>query len=118
MDVRGWGQGKEYTQEGHFTSLGTKLASRSGVEAKVRAELWKEALLWEGLLSKNLGVACGFFGRLEEWGLVEDSARSGGRGWRGAGHGAHSGDRGEPLPSVLGIVVFTLCFRKVTLAAV
>ena len=83
MHVRGWGQGKEYTQEGHFTSFGSKLASRSGVEAKIRAELWKEALLWEGILSKNLGVACGFFRRLEEQGLVEDSVRSGGSGWRG-----------------------------------
>lgn len=41
-----------------------------------------------------------------------------GRGGGGAGHGAHSGDNGESLPSVLGIVVVTLCFRKVTLAAV
>ena len=41
-----------------------------------------------------------------------------GRGGGGAGHGAHSGDSGESLPSVSGIVVVTLCFRTVTLAAV
>lgn len=104
--------------EGHFTSLGSKLASRSGVEAKIRAELWKGALLWEGILSKNLGVACGFFGRLEERGLVEDSARSGGRGWRGCWSWSPLWGQWRILPSVLGIVVFTLCFRKVTLAAV
>ena len=39
-------------------------------------------------------------------------------GGGGAGHGAHSGDNGESLPSVLGIVVVTVCFRKVILAAV
>ena len=89
--MRGWGWGRGYTQEGFFTSLGSKLASRSGIEAMIRAELWKEALLWEGILSKNLGVACGFFRGLEEPDLVEDSAGVEGRGGGGAGHGAHSG---------------------------